>query len=99
MLGVLVEILCLDSVAVHRRFSGECKVALIIPMCVPGRTVLPRAVTVYRDTLTEGFSHFVTSIAAPGASGWSGCRVGLAPTGEHRLVTAHTRSSQFKGVN
>ena len=24
-----------------------------------------RAVTVYRDTLTEGFSHFVTSIAAP----------------------------------
>src|SRR5271155_902821 len=24
-----------------------------------------RAVTVYRDTLSEGFSHFVTSIAAP----------------------------------
>jgi hypothetical protein len=31
-----------------------------------------RAVTVYRDTLSEGFSHFVTSIAAPVASGWSG---------------------------
>src|SRR5207342_812524 len=30
-----------------------------------------RAVTVYRDTLSEGFSHFVTSIAAPVASGWS----------------------------
>jgi hypothetical protein len=28
-----------------------------------------RAVTVYRDPLTEGFSHFVTSIAAPVASG------------------------------
>src|SRR5215470_12401219 len=41
-----------------------------------------RAVTVYRDTLTEGFSHFVTSIAAPVASGWSGCRVGVAPTGK-----------------
>src|SRR5271170_2117712 len=41
-----------------------------------------RAVTVYRDTLTEGFSHFVTSIAAPVASGWSGCRVGLTPTGK-----------------
>ncbi len=41
-----------------------------------------RAVTVYRDTLTEGFSHFVTSIAAPVASGWSGCRVGFAPTGK-----------------
>jgi hypothetical protein len=32
--------------------------------------------------LTEGFSHFVTSIAAPVASGWSGCRVGFAPTGK-----------------
>src|ERR1700750_170982 len=29
------------------------------------------AVTAYRDTLSEGFSHFVTSIAAPVASGWS----------------------------
>jgi hypothetical protein len=48
-----------------------------------------RAVTVYRDTLTRGFSHFVTSIAAPVASGWSGCRVGLAPTGKRRLSTAH----------
>ena len=45
-----------------------------------------------RDALSEGFSHFVTSIAAPVASGWSGCRVGLAPTGKRRLVTAHTRS-------
>jgi hypothetical protein len=36
-----------------------------------------RAVTVYRDTLSEGFSHFVTSMTAPVASGWSGCRVGL----------------------
>src|SRR5216117_1380769 len=48
-----------------------------------------RAVTVYRDTLSEGFSHFVTSIAAPVASGWSVCRVGLAPTGKRRLLTAH----------
>jgi hypothetical protein len=48
-----------------------------------------RAVTVYRDPLTEGFSHFVTSMTAPVASGWSGCRVGLAPTGKRRLSTAH----------
>ena len=48
-----------------------------------------RAVTVFRDTLSEGFSHFVTSIAAPVASGWSVCRVGFAPTGKRRLVTAH----------
>src|SRR5712672_561990 len=45
-----------------------------------------------RDALSEGFSHFVTSLAAPVASGWRGCRVGLAPTGKRRLVTAHTRS-------
>src|SRR5271154_7274407 len=36
-----------------------------------------RAVTIYRDTHPEGFSYFVTSIAAPVASGWSNCRVGL----------------------
>src|SRR4029077_16046961 len=51
-----------------------------------------RAVTVYRDTLTEGFSHFVSSMTAPVASGWSGCRVGLAPTGKRRLCTAHTHN-------
>src|SRR5437899_1318398 len=60
-----------------------------------------RAVTVYRDTLSEGFSHFVTSIAAPVASGWSVCRVGFAPTGKRRLSTAHAttglthRSKQY----
>src|SRR5271156_2397896 len=59
-----------------------------------------RAVTVYRDTLAEGFSHFVTSIAAPVASGWSGCRVGFAPTGKRRLLTAHAKSglSHFKMI-
>ena len=45
-----------------------------------------------RDTHSEGFSYFVTSIAAPVASGWSGRRVGFAPTGKRRLVTAHTQS-------
>jgi hypothetical protein len=33
-----------------------------------------RAITVFRDTLSKGFSHFVSSITAPVASGWSGCR-------------------------
>jgi hypothetical protein len=49
------------------------------------------ALSPMRDTLIEGFSHFVSSMTAPIASGWSGCRVGLAPTGKRRLVTAHTR--------
>src|ERR1700676_2964915 len=48
------------------------------------------ALSPIRDTLIEGFSHFVTSMTAPIASGWSDCRVGLAPTGKRRLCTAHT---------
>jgi hypothetical protein len=32
--------------------------------------------------LSEGFNHFVSSMIAPVASGWSGRRVGLAPTGK-----------------
>src|SRR6202043_99879 len=50
------------------------------------------ALSPIRDTLIEGFSHFVTSMTAPIASGWSGCRVGLAPTGKRRLCTAHTNN-------
>src|ERR1700716_4031497 len=45
-----------------------------------------------RDTLIEGFSHFVTSRPAPIPSGWSDCRVGFAPTGKRRLCTAHATS-------
>jgi hypothetical protein len=30
-------------------------------------------------------------MTAPIASGWSGCRVGLAPTGKRRLCTAHAK--------
>src|ERR1700732_4238443 len=47
------------------------------------------ALSPIRDTLIEGFSHFVTSMTAPIASGWSDCRVGVAPTGKRRLYTAH----------
>src|SRR3979490_2150815 len=48
------------------------------------------ALSPIRDTLIEGFSHFVTSMTAPITSGWSDCRVGFAPTGKRRLCTAHT---------
>ena len=57
-------------------------------MAVPTTTSV--ALSPIRDTLIEGFSHFVTSMTVPIASGWSRCRVGLAPTGKRRLVTAHT---------
>src|SRR6202795_4193645 len=54
-------------------------------------TACTLALSPIRDTLIEGFSHFVTSMTAPIASGWSGCRVGLAPTGKRRLSTAHAK--------
>src|SRR5271168_4742495 len=55
-------------------------------------TACTLALSPIRDTLTRDFSHFVTSMTAPVASGWSDCRVGLAPTGKRRLCTAHTQS-------
>jgi hypothetical protein len=54
------------------------------------------ALSPIRDTLIEGFSHFVTSMTAPIASGWSGCRVGFAPTGKRRLCTAHARRGPWR---
>src|ERR1019366_6053828 len=56
------------------------------------------ALSPIRDTLIEGFSHFVTSVTAPIASGWSGCRVGLAPTGKRRLFTAHTHNGHATAI-
>ena len=50
----------------------------------------------YVTSYTEGFSHFVTSMTAPVASGWSVRRVGLAPTGKRRLLTAHANSSRSR---
>jgi hypothetical protein len=42
----------------------------------------------------EGFDGFVTSTAAPIATGWSDlCRVGITPTEEPRLCTAHGHPS------
>src|SRR6266849_2820765 len=53
-----------------------------------------RTVTKSRP-LSRGFRHFVISMPAPVASGWSGCRVGLAPTGTRRLArrTGHATIS------
>src|ERR1700687_2040777 len=48
-------------------------------------TACTLALSPIRDTLTRGFSHFVTSMTAPVASGWSVCRVGLAPPGKSRF--------------
>ena len=50
----------------------------------------------YVTCYTEGFSHFVSSMTAPVASGWSVRRVGLAPTGKRRLLTAHANSGHSR---
>jgi len=44
----------------------------------------------------EGFGRFVTSATAPIATGWSNtCQVGIAPTEERHLGTAHGHSEFF----
>src|ERR1700719_5227618 len=63
-----------------------------------------RAVTVYRDTLTRGFSHFVTSLTAPVASGWSGAGWDLHPQesaafhGAHPLRTSVVHRSRNESM-
>ena len=65
-------------------------------LSVHSRCPHTRAVTYIVTSYTEGFSHFVTSMTAPVASGWSVRRVGLAPTGKRRLLTAHATSGSHR---
>jgi hypothetical protein len=48
-----------------------------------------RAVTVFRDSFTEGFNRFVTSTVAPVASGWS-----ISPGG----TLTHWKAPPFHGA-
>jgi hypothetical protein len=69
---------CRLNIAVAASFVWRClSGSAVAPFPHPG--LHTRAVTVYRDTLSEGFSHFVTSMTAPVASGWSVCRWDLHP--------------------
>src|SRR5258707_6178788 len=70
-------------VGLHIVLFEACSAFTRVAACTLARSPI-------RDPLPEGFRHFVASMPAPVASGWSGCRVGLAPTGKRRLVTAHT---------
>jgi hypothetical protein len=50
---------------------------------------LPARGVAYATLFTEGFSDFVTSIAAPITTGWNdSCRAGLTPAEDARLFTA-----------
>ena len=72
-------------VGLHIVLFEACSAFTRVAACTLARSPI-------RDPLSEGFRHFVASMPAPVASGWSGCRVGLAPTGKRRLVTAHTQT-------
>src|SRR5271165_1724301 len=74
-------------VGLHIVLFEACSAFTRVAACTLARSPI-------RDPLSEGFRHFVTSMPAPVASGWSGCRVGLAPTGKRRLVTAHTHNGR-----
>ncbi len=66
------DYVCLSPNSRHSGQGWEC-----LKLTHSGSRGLP-----IRDTLPEGFSHFVTSMTAPVASGWSdSCRVRFAPTG------------------
>src|ERR1700747_2085706 len=75
-------------VGLHIVLFEACSAFTRVAACTPARSPI-------RDTLIEGFSHFVTSMTAPIASGWSGCRVGFTPTGKRRLVTEHTQAGRW----
>jgi hypothetical protein len=67
-----------DRVGLHIDLFEVCSAFTHVAACT-------LALSPIRDTIIEGFSQFVTSLSAPIASGWSICRVGLAPTGKRRL--------------
>jgi hypothetical protein len=48
-----------------------------------------------RGSLTRRLQPCRFLYSCSGASGWSGCRVGLSPTGKRRLCTAHARNSHW----
>jgi len=49
-----------------------------------------------RGSLTRRLQPCRFLYSCSGASGWSGCRVGLSPTGKRRLCTAHANTSRSR---
>jgi len=59
-------------------------------LSVHTRYGLPTRGVAYATLYIRGFDGFVASTAAPIATGWSeSCRVGILPTENTRLFTAH----------
>ena len=62
-------------VGLHIVLFEDCSAFTRVAACTLARSPKSRP-------LSEGFRHFVTSMPAPAASGWSGRRAGLAPAGK-----------------
>src|SRR6266446_895989 len=62
-------------VGLHIDLFEACSAFTRVAACTLARSPKSRP-------LSEGFRHFVTSMPAPAASGWSGRRAGLAPAGK-----------------
>src|SRR3954468_6672444 len=80
-------------VSLHIVLFEVCSAFTHVAACTLARSPI-------RGPLSEGFSHFVTSMTAPVASGWSGCRVGLTPTGKRRFCHgAHPKTDLRAGFD
>ena len=62
---------------------------------VAARTLAPSPI---RDRLSEGFSHFVTSMTAPVASGWSGWPGGACTHWKCAALSRRTRTADVQGL-
>ena len=71
--------------------AGSAPASYLFEACSRSlRYGLPARGVAYATLCTEGFSDFVTSIAAPIATGWNdSCRAGFTPAEDARLFTAH----------
>jgi hypothetical protein len=73
---------------VNRVAGGRCRPSADVRNASSSdRIAAPRWAVAKGQVLTHALQQF-----APVGSGWSGCRVGLAPTGKRRLFTAHARN-------
>src|SRR5246127_1199144 len=83
-------------VGLHIVLFEACSAFTRVAACTLARSPI-------RDPLSEGFRHFVASMPAPAASGWSGRRVGLAPTGKappcHGARGLHPLTSFYFGYS
>jgi hypothetical protein len=84
-----------DGLVEHGSLTGDEVDAIIASAIAAKATAVERQRRLDWKRIEESAASFVTSMTAPIASGWSGCRMGFAPIGKRRLCTAHTQGRHF----